>query len=323
QTRWGLTSSFVILLFLCISCATWSPAGTQEASSLPVAQSQNSIIRTDQEHHLQQLIRQKRWNEAAQWLQDLSREYPNNPDIDYWQGVVRFQLKDPIGAIMAFRAAERLGLDTAALHKSLGLTYYLIHQYMLFELEMKKATQVNPSDNEPFYYLGRYYETTRNNFARALQLFDRALELKPDNAKSLYNRGYCLEMLGRLTAAEDNYEKAIQLTKDSRERFSWPYQGMASVLLKTDPQQALSFAQEAIELQPKLDSNHLILAKVEEHLGNLSEAIQEFQLAAQLDLTNAAPHYSLSRLYAKIGDRKAAQTQLKIFKELNDVYGPQ
>jgi tetratricopeptide (TPR) repeat protein len=286
----------------------------------PPSQSQPGDLAVE---HIQELIRQKRLDEAAQALRQLAQQDGDNPRIDYWEGVISFQRRNPIVAVLAFRKAERQGLNTVALHISLGLAYYLIHQYFLFQQQMEKAAQLAPSDDEPFYYLGRYFESTRDNFTRALEFFNKALKLKPDNARALYHQGYCLQMLNRREEAEKSYERAIALTAKDGERFSWPYQGMAILLLRKDPQRALDFARKAVELEPGEPSNHVTLARVDEQLGRPLNAIVELEKAAKLDPTNPAPHYSLARLYRKIDNPDEAQTQLKIFQELNAVYEPQ
>ncbi len=314
----GLILEAAFLLLPGCLCAL----GARHAKGIeaPPSQSQPGDLAVE---HVQDLIRQKRWDEVAQALRQLAQQDGDNPKIDYWEGVVNFQRRNVIGAILAFRKAERQGLNTVALHISLGLAYYLIHQYFLFEQQMEKAAQLTPFDSQSFYYLGRYFESTRDNFSRALELFNKALELKPDNARALYHQGYCLQMLDRREEAAKSYEKAITLTAKDGERFGWPYQGMATLLLQKDPHHALDFARKAVELEPGEPSNYVTLARVDEQLGRPLDAIVELENAAKLDPTNPAPHYSLARLYRKIGNLDAAQAQLKTFQDLNTVYGPQ
>jgi tetratricopeptide (TPR) repeat protein len=308
------------VLLLVPGCLIALSAQHVKGIEAPPSQSQPGDFAVEQ---LQDLIRQKRWDAAAQAFRQLAQHYGDNPKIDYWEGVVSFQRRNPIGAIVAFRKAEREGLNTVELHVSLGLAYYLIHQYFLFQQQMEKAAQLAPSDDEPFYYLGRYFESTRDNFTRALEFFNKALKLKPDNTRALYHQGYCLQMLNRKEEAEKSYERAIALTAKDGERFSWPYQGMAILLLRKDPQRALDFARKAVELEPGEPSNHVTLARVDEQLGRPLDAIVELENAAKLDPTNPAPHYILARLYRKVDNPDGAQVQLKIFQELNALYGPQ
>jgi Tfp pilus assembly protein PilF len=83
------------------------------------------------------------------------------------------------------------------------------------------------------------------------------------------------------------------------------------------------FARKAVDLEPNLDSNHVIMAKIYEKLGRLSEASIELQTAERLDPTNATPRSLLAHIYSKIGDRKAAETELAMFQEIKQLYGQQ
>jgi Tfp pilus assembly protein PilF len=119
------------------------------------------------------------------------------------------------------------------------------------------------------------------------------------------------------------YETAIKLVERKHERFSLPYQGIARLLADETPEQALEFARKAIELEPSLDLNHVIMAKVYDRLGRLSDAVGELQTAVRLDPTNAPPRFMLAHIYMRLGDQKAAAAELSMFEKINQVYGRQ
>lgn len=143
-------------------------------------------------------------------------------------------------------------MDTAPLRKILGLAYYSINQLMLFEMQMEKASNLDPLDYEPIYSLGRYRESALSDYAGALKMFERAVQLKPDHSKSVYYMGHCQEMLDLRKEAIDTFQTAIVLIEKNRESFSLPYQGIARLLLETDTPQALRFAKKAVELEPRV-----------------------------------------------------------------------
>ncbi len=266
------------------------------------------------------LARQHRWSEAATHVDALLKQHPDDPRLFYWRGVARFQMADSIGAIMAFRSAERLGLDTADLHKSLGFAYWKIHQYILFEQQIEKAIQLNPSDYESYYALGRHYQSIRDDCTKAEEYLHKAIQLKPDEPKIIFSLAVCQEMLGHRDDAMATYTEAMHLVEAKHEMYPWPFQEMARLLLSQDPEQALKLAQRAVELAPQLDAAHQILAKVEESMGKYPEAIAELLTVARLDPANPSPHYALFVLYKKTHDLEAAQAQLKQFEELNALY---
>ena len=287
-----------------------------QASSLP-PNAENPIQR------LEELVRQQQWEQAARLTNELLQEDYDDPVLHYWVGVVRWQQGDRVGAVQALRLAEELDLDTASLHKTLGMVYYGMRQFILFKHQMEKAIARDPGDHQPHYQLGRYFLSIQNNSQLALEFLEKAIELSPDHAESVYYKGYCLELLEREEEALRSYQSAIHLLEGTTDRFSGPYEGMARLLLNRDIERALGWARKAIQLQPELDANHLVLAKIYERLGKLSQAVEELQETIRLNPRHTSAHYILFRLYKRLGHSEEAEAELSIFRKLKAVYGDQ
>ena len=287
-----------------------------QARSLP-SNDENPIKR------LEKLVRQQQWEKAARLTDELSQNNSDDPVLHYWVGVVRWQQGDRIGAVQALRLAEGLGLDTASLHKTLGMVYYGMRQFILFRQQMEKAIARDPGDHQPHYQLGRYYLSIQNNSQLALEFLEKASELGPEHAESVYYKGYCLELLERDEDALRSYHTAIQLLERTANGFSGPYEGLARLLLDRDIERALGWARRAVQLQPELDANHLVLAKVYERLGKLDQAVEELQETIRLNPSHTSAHYILFRLYKRLGHSEEAESELSIFKKLKAVYGEQ
>jgi len=319
------TLPIVELLFFCLPSApaqsTLNPS--TPVLRVPIAQSPAADAAGNSEAGILELARQKRWREVAELAQKLSFKNPSDPAGFYWLGIARFQLQDSVGAVQALRSAEKLGLDTALFHEGLGLAYYGLNQFFLFEQQMEKASNLDPQDFRPMYYLGLYHETIKSDVAGALEFFDKATQLRPDDWKSIFQKGNCLEQIGRLKEARECYAKAISIVERSRVPFGWPFQGMARLLIGENPHEALGFAMKAVEVEPNEYSNHLTLAKVYERLGNLPEAIREARAAAAENPSSATARYALFKLYRQAGDHQASETELKMFEKLKTVYGPE
>ena len=152
---------------------------------------------------------------------------------------------------------------SADVHRLLGLNYYALEQYRLFQLQMRKAKELRPDDGEFDYWLGRYYQVISEDCAKAIPLFTRAISLDLENHRALYNRGDCYERSSEVAAAEKDYAAASKLIHRSGARDSWPFQALANLFLRINRStEALALAREAISLEPDASANHLILGKI-------------------------------------------------------------
>ena len=266
------------------------------------------------------LVNMRRWDEVLKVALLRLSETPDDPTLHYWAGVACFHQRNFIEAVRSLRSAEKMGLDGASLHEALGVAYYTIHQQLLFLQQMDAALKADAADPLPYHYLGRYYEHDINDYQKAISYFDKALERDPGDFKSMHFRAFCLQMLGRNGEARTGYEAAIRRIEDAGEHFGWPYQKLAESLLLTNPSAAVQYAQKAVELEPGVESNHLVLAKAYESLGNLDGAIQECLQASRVKPNEASIRYSLFRLYKKKGDGAAAAEQLKLHEKLRATY---
>ncbi len=296
-----------------------APSSLARPLSLPTTASGSS------DHHsaIADLVKGKRWGELLGLTQNLAAKNPADPNVFYWQGIASFQLHKPVGAVQSFRVAEKLGLDRPLLHEGLGLAYYDLNQFVLFEEQMKMASRQDPNDFAPAYYLGLYRLSIQSDVGGALAYFREAVRLNPSDWKSLYQQGYCLELSGDSTAAREPYLKSIHLVEENGQAFGWPYQGMARIDAAAAPSEALLYAKKAVEIEPDEPSHHFILAKMYEQTGDLTAGIKEGRIAASQDPNHAAVRYLLFRLYRKSGDTASASAELKLFQTLNAVYGPE
>jgi tetratricopeptide (TPR) repeat protein len=269
---------------------------------------------------IRELIQQKEWSEASAAAEEALQKNPADVNVMYWLGVMRLQLHDYIGATRALRSAQKGGIQTAAMHIELGHAYYGLHQYLLFEEQMRTASELDPKNHDPKYSMGLYRLHVLSDVAGALILFREAAELQPDDWRSPYQVGYCLELSAQPAEARQVYLQDIQLLERKQESFGWPYQGMARLLLEEDTEEALRYAKLAVDVEPGEYSNHLTLAKVYEKMGNFKNAVAEGRVAADQNPTDASVRYFLFMLYRRAGDLGSAEREMAVFNRLHAVY---
>lgn len=312
-----------VLAFFLVQSSLAQSSPNPSRLVIPILQSKVARTTENTETGIPELVRQKRWKEVTELARRLSLKNPEDPTMLYWLGIARYQLQDPVGAVQALRTSEKLGLNTAVLHEGLGLAYYQLNQFFLFEQQMQKASNLEPQNPRPIYALGLYHVTIRSDFAGALEFFDKATQLQPDDPKSLYQKGHCLEQMGRQGEARECYARAIGLVEKRTEHFGWPFQGMARLVIEENPQKALDCAKKAVEVEPQEYSHHLILAKVYERLGSLPEALREARAAKDQNPTSSTARYALFKLYQQLSEHQASEAELMMFKKLKGVYGPE
>src|SRR2546429_8814265 len=195
------TTTFLLLTCIRLFAApAWAeePREKENLSDVPAAvlKSQDlSIAESADFRELWSYLDAQRWGEAKRLVEQLVAKHAQEPCSHFLLGYILLRQHDNMSAIRSLRRAEGLGSKHPALPKTIGLAYYAINQFLLFKQQMQKGIELAPDDPWPHYYLGLYEATVTENFAAALGHFDRALALRLDDAKMIYYRGFCHEML--------------------------------------------------------------------------------------------------------------------------------
>ena len=129
--------------------------------------------------------------------------------------------------------------------------------------------------------------TSAGQFAEAVEEYEAALELDPDNVDVMTNLGVAYYQLGQPTMAIDMYNKAIEIAPedaDIRSNLAASYVQQYEPEGTTEPlEMALEQYQKAIELDPDLPEAHYGLGVVYMLLGQTEDAIASFVKFQELD----------------------------------------
>ena len=171
---------------------------------------------------------------------------------------------------------------------------------------------------KPEDYLSRgndFYQS--NEYELALKAYDTAIELKPDYAVAMVNKGVALDELGRYEEALKAYDKAIELKPDYAD--AWNNKGFALAKLGRY-EEALKVIDKAIELKPDYaeawDSRGFALAK----LGRYEEALKVIDKAIGLKPDDAEIWFHKACTYSLKGDKQKALKNLSKAIDLDAKY---
>jgi tetratricopeptide (TPR) repeat protein len=183
-------------------------------------------------------------------------------------------------------------------------------------------TDYAPNESLAYFYLGQYYAKDKDQVDKGMEYFRQALQRNPGDIRSRYLLGYALELKGDNEKAMEEYEAGALAAAAQGAIYSLPLQGVARLYLQeNNDEKALEYVQKAIQLEPKLASNHLLLGKVYLRTGDLAKAVAALKQSVDLDPADAAPYHLLFRTYLKLKMPAEAKWAQARFEEVKKAYG--
>jgi serine/threonine protein kinase/tetratricopeptide (TPR) repeat protein len=203
---------------------------------------------------------------------------------DYWNGYVRlatfYKRHGRYGdALLPLQKVTELVPDNPIGHFDLGGIYQLLGRDQLAESEYQKSLEIRPtapgySDLASFYFY-------RSRFADAARLYQQAVTLSPGTFDYWGNLGDAYRWLGDKTKAQQAYQKAIALCRES---------------LNVNKADVIAMGSLASYLAKS---------------GDRELAIKQAQNATKLAAGNSDVLYDVALAYELAGDRAKAITALK------------
>ena len=123
----------------------------------------------------------------------------------------------------------------------------------------------------------------------AVEIYDNAIQLKPDFPEAYCNRGIVLQKLGQIEKAVENYEKAIQLKPDYAEA----YNSRGAALKDTGQlKQAVESCEKAIQLKPDYAEAYNNRGAAHQAMGDMEQAVKSYEKAFELKPDYAKAYYN-------------------------------
>ena len=184
--------------------------------------------------------------------------------------------------------------------------------------ELESAVRDYPEDATALRRLGTVYLRSRSS-AKAVEMFERALALDPDNDEILLNLGYAYAAEGRADDAAEPFRTYLERhpqNTDVLNQIGYTYIGQGN------PEGALPYFLRYVELAPDEANAHDSLGECYLRAGRPEDAKREYEKAIELDPSFFNSHFMLIGIYRQLKDEQKAVEACRRFLELAPT-GPQ
>jgi tetratricopeptide (TPR) repeat protein len=189
-------------------------------------------------------------------------------------------------AIQVFSGGVNRYPDSAALTIGLGLAYYWHGDYGPAVKALMRASDLNPSDPQPYYFLSHAYLRSQGQAGEVSARFRRFENLQPHNPHAAYYY-------------------AMTLLKSNGMASSGPALNEAESLLR-----------KAVRIDPSYARAYLLLGNLYFQEHQYAKAVPEYQQALRLQPTLPEAHYHLGQAYMQLGDKSLAQKEFELHQKL-------
>ena len=154
----------------------------------------------------------------------------------------------------------------------------------------------------------------KQDWAGMLGLARAQLEREPDRTDWWFLQGYALARQGQHAAAIESFQKAIRLSPEDES--SWLALGRSQSALG-QRESAIQTYRQALRYRPESAPAYLALADIYLQKGQVELAISNYRENVRYDPDSAQGWYSLAAAYQSVGQRERRDEALKSLRKLD------
>lgn len=198
-----------------------------------------------------------------------------------------------------------------------GLDKYNQQDYTGAIEDFNQALQLEPNNILAYYQRG-YARAEIQDYKGAIEDFNQYMQHNPNDVDALDNRGNVYYNLGKYEQAITDLNKAIQINpKDS---YAYNKRGLA-YNEQGKYEKAIADYNKAIELKyDPLSVPYNNRGNAYDNLGNYQKAIEDYNQAIRINPNDADAFYNLGNTHSKLGDKQAA---VQYFQKAAQLYQKQ
>ena len=164
--------------------------------------------------YAQLLVKYNQQNEALKNFLLLTKLDPRNGDNFYNVGHIYEQQNRYDMALGFMQKAVVLDKKNAKAHASIGLIMYRAKQPAEAKREISLSLKLSPDTYSSYYYLGKILKDGKD-IPGAIKAFEKAQRDPEFKQKAIIERGSCFMMVNRLDNAVPDFQRAIELDRNS------------------------------------------------------------------------------------------------------------
>lgn len=189
------------------------------------------------------------------------------------------------------------------------LVFLVLMMAVCFPFGMAQTDDPTNGETDPVKIFERGQDAhARNDFKKAIELYEAAIRLKPEFPEAEFQRAMALLYTNRNAEAIEGFQRAVAL----RPNWAMAYSKFGSFLgsYGNDPVAAEPMLRKAIELDPKDEMALVVLAEIRARAGDTTEALKLARTATSLPTARSLAWRKRAHIETLAGDKMAAITSL-------------
>jgi Flp pilus assembly protein TadD len=160
----------------------------------------------------------------------------------------------------------------------------------------------------------------QKEFSKAIQTYQKVIELDPTYVEAYNNMGIIYQMLGNADRAFGAYQKATEINP----RYEKGYNNLGILLLiKGRYEEALEAFQKALAINSNNIESHINLGILYKKKGEWEKAIESYQSALAINPLHGETHYNIALLYEQLENLELAINHYQQFIQLSSKSHPE
>jgi len=171
-----------------------------------------------------------------------------------------------------------------------------------------EQVQANPDDPQAHLTLGDAH-ALQGEKVKALEEYERAIELDPEYAEAHIKAGDMLTFQGDYARAAEMYQRAADLEPDNVEA---NLKAAQALWWERQIRPAVEYFRRVTKLNPDLPQPHAAIGTFMVSIGRLEEGLEELEIALQLNPDLPEAHFGMGRYWKAVGDTEKARQEFKV-----------